>query len=55
MAKKKVRKVAAKPKPIKQYEHSDKERANNPHIGLVNETTDTEYGQNKKTYQYDPH
>lgn len=55
MAKKNVRKVAAKPKPIKQYEHTDKVRANNPHIGLVNEATDTEYGQNKKTYQYDPH
>ena len=43
------------PKAIKQYEHSDKERLNNPHIGLVNESTDTEYGQNKKTYSYDPH
>lgn len=36
-------------KPIEQYEHLDKERVNNPHIGLVNESTDTEYGQNKKT------
>lgn len=52
MAKKKA---TAKAKPIKQYEHTDKVRANNPHIGLVNEATDTEYGQNKKTYQYDPH
>ena len=52
MAKKKT---TAKAKPIKQYEHTDKVRANNPHIGLVNEATDTEYGQNKKTYQYDPH
>lgn len=42
-------------KPIEQYEHLDKDRVNNPHIGLVNESTDTEYGQNKKTYQYDPH
>ncbi|WP_370089411.1 site-specific DNA-methyltransferase [Ekhidna sp.] len=50
MAKKK-----SSPKAIKQYEHSDKERLNNPHIGLVNESTDTEYGQNKKTYSYDPH
>ena len=41
-------------KPIEQYEHLDKERVNNPHIGLVNETTDTEYGQNKKLYQFDP-
>lgn len=42
-------------RPIKQYEHLDQERVNNPHIGLVNESTDTEYGQNKKKYQYDPH
>ncbi len=49
------RKTKASAKPIEQYEHLDKERVNNPHIGLVNETTDTEYGQNKKTYQYDPH
>lgn len=49
------RKAKASAKPIEQYEHLDKERVNNPHIGLVNESTDTEYGQNKKTYQYDPH
>jgi hypothetical protein len=48
-------KVKASVKPIAQYEHLDKERVNNPHIGLVNESTDTEYGQNKKMYQYDPH
>lgn len=48
-------KAKSKAKPIAQYEHLDKERVNNPHIGLVNESTDTEYGQNKKTYQYDPH
>jgi len=48
-------KTKASAKPIEQYEHLDKERVNNPHIGLVNESTDTEYGQNKKTYQYDPH
>jgi adenine-specific DNA-methyltransferase len=52
---KKQAKPKAKAKPIAQYEHLDKERVNNPHIGLVNESTDTEYGQNKKTYQYDPH
>ncbi len=49
------RKAKASAKPIEQYEHLDKERVNNPHIGLVNESTDTEYGQNKKTFQYDPH
>ncbi len=48
-------KTKASAKPIEQYEHLDKQRVNNPHIGLVNESTDTEYGQNKKTYQYDPH
>lgn len=56
---KKPRKTPSEPKsssrPIKQYEHLDQERVNNPHIGLVNESTDIEYGQNKKTYQYDPH
>jgi adenine-specific DNA-methyltransferase len=50
-----VQKRNAPTKPIEQYEHLDKERVNNPHIGLVNESTDTEYGQNKKSYQYDPH
>jgi len=55
VAAKKAAKQKAKAKPIEQYEHHDKERVNNPHIGLVNESTDTEYGQNKKTYQYDPH
>lgn len=49
------KRAKAKPKPTQQYEHLDKERVNNPHIGLVNESTDTEYGQNKKTYKYDPH
>lgn len=48
-------KTTSKARPIQQYEHLDQERVNNPHIGLVNESTDTEYGQNKKTYQYDPH
>jgi adenine-specific DNA-methyltransferase len=58
---KKSKKVAAKSKPkssvkpIEQYEHLDKERVNNPHIGLVSDRTDAEYGQNKKKYQYDPH
>ncbi|ELR73301.1 Putative DNA methylase [Fulvivirga imtechensis AK7] len=43
------------PKSIAQYQHSDKERANNPHIGMVNEATET-YGKvEKKIYQYDPH
>ena len=39
---------------IEQYEHSDKERANNPHVGLVTPASDPDTGE-KKTYQYDPH
>jgi len=39
---------------IEQYEHSDKVRANNPHVGLVTPASDPDTGV-KKTYQYDPH
>jgi adenine-specific DNA-methyltransferase len=39
---------------IEQYEHSDKERANNPHVGLVTPKSDPDTGE-KKTYEYDPH
>ena len=42
-------------KPIEQYEHKDKERLNNPPVGLVNQKTDTDFGQIKKKYEYDPH
>ena len=42
-------------KSIKQYKHEDKERLNNPQIGLVNDRTDKSYGQEKKKYAYDPH
>ncbi len=45
----------SKKKSIQQYKHDDKKRLNNPPIGLVNDRTDSEYGQNKKKYQYDPH
>jgi len=41
-------------KPIEQYEHKDKERLNNPPVGLVNAHSDNG-GYSKKTYQYDPH
>ena len=40
-------------KPIEQYEHKDKQRINNPPVGLVSEKTDIDEG--KKTYRYDPH
>jgi adenine-specific DNA-methyltransferase len=41
-------------KPIEQYEHKDKERLNNPPVGLVDAHTDNG-GPKKKQYQYDPH
>src|SRR5438270_8031943 len=40
-------------KPIEQYTHGDKERVNNPPVGLVTPETDRDAG--KKTYAYDPH
>ncbi len=40
-------------KPIEQYDHREKKRANNPPVGLVTPETDRETG--KKTYSYDPH
>jgi adenine-specific DNA-methyltransferase len=40
-------------KPIEQYTHSDKDRVNNPPVGLVTPETDKEAG--KQTYAYDPH
>lgn len=49
------RKNTTKPskKPIEQYEHKDKDRANNPPVGLV--TSDSDKESPKKKYQYDPH
>ena len=41
-------------KPLEQYNHRDKQRLNNPPVGLVTPETDKETGQ-KKQYQYDPH
>ena len=40
-------------KPIEQYQHKGKERANNPPVGLVTPETDKDIGKNK--YTYDPH
>jgi adenine-specific DNA-methyltransferase len=54
MAKKRAKKGSAGGKrPIEQYDHKDKTRANNPPVGLVTPQTDPELP--KKTYQYDPH
>jgi adenine-specific DNA-methyltransferase len=41
-------------KHIEAYTHDDKERVNNPPVGLVTPKTDPEKGE-KKTYAYDPH
>ncbi|HBM16539.1 MAG TPA: site-specific DNA-methyltransferase [Lentisphaeria bacterium] len=49
-----ARKKADSSKPIEQYEHKDKERLNNPPVGLVDAHTDNG-GQKKKQYSYDPH
>ena len=51
----KPRKAAgnSKKKPIEQYAHKGKQRANNPPVGLVNPQTDKESG--KKTYASDSH
>jgi len=40
-------------RPIEQYDHPDKQRANNPHVGIVTADNDPEGG--RKRYAYDPH
>lgn len=42
-------------RPIESYENRDKERVNNPPVGLVTPETNLDAGQQKKTYAYDPH
>ena len=39
--------------PIESYDHRDKERLNNPPVGLVTPETDRDAG--RKSYAYDPH
>jgi len=41
-------------RPIESYEHRDKQRVNNPPVGLVTPDTDPDAGA-RKTYAYDPH
>ncbi len=41
-------------RPIESYEHRDKERVNNPPVGLVTPDSDPDAGQQKKTYAYLP-
>src|SRR4030043_1494838 len=40
-------------RPIEQYDHRDKERVNNPPVGLVTPELDQDRG--KRVYQFDPH
>ena len=40
-------------RPIESYDHRDKDRLNNPPVGLVTPETDQDTG--RKTYAYDPH
>lgn len=42
-------------KPIEQYEHKDKKRANIPPVGLVTPETDPIVQTARKQYDYDPH
>lgn len=42
-------------RPIESYEHRDKQRVNNPPVGLVTPDTDLDARQKKKTCAYDPH
>jgi adenine-specific DNA-methyltransferase len=51
MAKKKQEKSGKRP--IENYEHKDKQRLNNPPVGLVSAEIDKDLG--KKKYSYDPH
>ena len=42
-------------RPIAQFEHTDKERLNNPPVGLVTAEAEPAQAAGKKTYAYDPH
>ena len=48
------KKPAGKKLPIETYEHRDKQRVNNPPVGLVTPHTDPDLG-TRQTYAYDPH
>ena len=54
MAKKRASKKSATKKQIESYAHTDKQRVNNPPVGLVTPDTDPVEPE-KKTYEYDPH
>ena len=46
--------MVTRKKPIDSYAHQDKQRLNNPPVGLVTPKTDPDTGE-KQTYAYDPH
>lgn len=48
------KKTTESKRPIESYEHTDKQRVNNPPVGLVTPDTEPDAGA-KKTYAYDPH
>ena len=48
-----ARKKSSTKRPIESYDHRDKERVNNPPVGLV--TPDTDKGDGARTYAFDPH
>jgi very-short-patch-repair endonuclease/DNA modification methylase len=48
------RKATSTQRPIESYDHPDKERVNNPPVGLVTPQTDPDLG-TQQTYAYDPH
>ena len=54
MAKKKAAGKKSSKKPIESYAHADKQRVNNPPVGLVTPETDP-LEPPKRTYAYDPH
>jgi adenine-specific DNA-methyltransferase len=54
MARKKRTGTNRTKRPIESYEHRDKQRVNNPPVGLVTPDTDPDAGA-KRTYAYDPH
>ena len=46
--------AGSRKRPVESYEHRDKQRVNNPPVGLVTPETDPDAGV-KRTYAYDPH
>jgi adenine-specific DNA-methyltransferase len=49
----KIKTTKSGKRPIEQYSHTSKKRKNNPPVGLV--TPETDQGETKRTYAFDPH